>query len=65
MYDDDASLGMRLVIPPSLEKRIFEQAHDNLGHLGYHRAHERIVQNFFVFSLSRKLRQYIEHCQVC
>ena len=65
IYFDDRELGPRLVIPKNFEQEIFEIAHDQLGHLGYARTHERLTQTFYIFNLSKKLKEYIAHCPEC
>ena len=65
LYFDDVELGHRLVIPQSLEKEIFAAAHDQNGHLGYGRTHERLSSHFYIFDMSKKLKTYLAHCPDC
>lgn len=55
----------RLCIPASCEKTIFELAHDQNNHAGYHRAYQHLVSTVYVPRLSRKIRQYVKHCSSC
>ncbi|KAF7852733.1 hypothetical protein EAF04_010926 [Stromatinia cepivora] len=55
----------RPVVPKGMEGEMFEYAHDQIGHLGYDRTHERISANFYVFNISKKLRAYLYHCHQC
>ncbi|KAI0996230.1 hypothetical protein K3495_g11949, partial [Podosphaera aphanis] len=55
----------RPVIPRSMEKDIFQIAHDQLGHVGYLRTHERLNGNVYIFDLGKKLRSYLVHCREC
>lgn len=65
LYFDNRELGPRLVIPKAMAKALFKSAHDDLGHLGYERIHERLCQNFYIFRISTLLREYISHCAEC
>lgn len=55
----------RLCIPNSLEKEIFELAHDRQHHGGFHRTYDRIVSSMYIRHLAKNLRAYIEHCPEC
>ena len=55
----------RLCIPNSLEKEVFELAHDRQHHGGYHRTYDRISNSMYLRHLSKHLRTYIEHCPEC
>ncbi|POS82631.1 hypothetical protein EPUL_004731, partial [Erysiphe pulchra] len=55
----------RRVIPKTLEREIFTFAHDQLGHIGFDRTHQRIVASFYVFDITKKLRNFIYHCHQC
>lgn len=55
----------RPVVATALESDFFSYAHDQLGHGGYERTHERIAANFYIFNISKKLRSYLHHCHQC
>ena len=55
----------RICIPSSLEKEIFQLAHDANAHAGIHRCYSRVVDTIFIPRLSGKLRRYIQHCPSC
>ena len=55
----------RLCVPSSMEKELFEQAHDMSSHGGYHRCHDRLSHSLYIRHLSKRLRQYIAHCPQC
>ena len=57
----------RLCIPNTkdLEREIFEMAHDNHHHSGFHRACRRITETIYMRHLSRRLRLYIASCLAC
>ncbi|RDL33672.1 uncharacterized protein BP5553_08040 [Venustampulla echinocandica] len=55
----------RPVVPKAMEHDIFDNAHDQLGHPGYDRVHERIAGNFYIFNASKRLREYLWHCHHC
>ena len=65
IYSDERELGLRLVIPTPIEKEIFVAAHNQLGHPGFARTHERVTQAFYIFGLGKKLKSYIAHCPDC
>lgn len=54
----------RLCIPEPLVKDIFDIAH-NEGHLGFERCYEVIVRSWYIYGLTRRLRDYIRYCPQC
>ena len=56
---------LRLCIPASVEKEVFQLAHDELGHPGYARTHERLTDGVYVLSMAKKLHEFIRHCPHC
>ncbi|SLM34971.1 transposon tf2-1 polyprotein [Lasallia pustulata] len=55
----------RLCIPKSLEKKVFELAHDDNHHCGFHRAYDAVTSNLYLRKLSKRLKRYIDHCYSC
>ena len=55
----------RSCIFKSIEKEVFQLAHDENQHAEIHRSYERISSILYISRLSRKLRRYIEHCFSC
>ena len=55
----------RLCVSASVEKKIFNLAHDQNQHSGTTRCFHRIKESIFIFRLSKKLRTYIDHCFQC
>ncbi|SLM33922.1 Ribonuclease H-like domain [Lasallia pustulata] len=55
----------RLCIPKSLEKKVFELAHDDNHHCGFHRAYDAVTSNLYLRKLSKHLKRYIDHCYSC
>ena len=55
----------RLCIPASCEAEVFRMSHDDNQHAGRHRCYQRIADSLYVPRLSRKLRQYLDHCPSC
>ena len=55
----------RLCISKSLDKKIFMLTYDNNQHFEINRCYVRISESLYIFHLSRKLRQYINHCFNC
>lgn len=56
---------LRLCISESCEKTIFELAHDQNNHADHHRTYHRLVESVFMSRMSKKVRQYINHCSSC
>lgn len=55
----------RLCVPNALEKDIFQLAHDQQYHGGYHRTYKRIVASLYICHLQQHLRTYIQYCPEC
>ena len=64
-YQDEFNERERLCIPKKAEQKIFELAHDNHSHAGFHRSYERIVETYYMRHLTRRLKRYIVHCPEC
>ena len=47
------------------KRKIFQLAHDENQHVDVYRCYDRIINSIYVSRLSRKIRQYIEHCFSC
>lgn len=56
---------VRLCLPPTFEKEMFEQCHDKRAHVGYHRTFECITESLYFNKLAKRLRTYLQHCPVC
>ncbi|KAI1000524.1 hypothetical protein K3495_g7671 [Podosphaera aphanis] len=61
----DVHENYRPVIPRSIEKEISQISHDQLGHVGHFRTHERLNGNVYIFDLGKKLRSYLFYCREC
>lgn len=61
--EDD--VGQRLCIPRAMEGDIFDAAHDEQYHVGFHRLHARIAPQYFIRKLSSRLKKYLRHCHEC
>ena len=48
-----------------LEQEVFKLAHDEMGHLGYARTHEKLTTGLFIYNMAIKLHEYIRHCPHC
>ena len=62
---DDEELGRRLVTPTEFDQELFYEAHDNTGHPGYARTHERLAREFYIFNMAKKLKDFVAHCPDC
>lgn len=65
LYFDDDEKGLRLCVPSSLEEEVFKLAHDEMGHPGYTRIHERLTEGLYIFNMATKLHKFIRHCPHC
>ena len=65
IYHVGPSGKQRLCIPKDLEQEIFALAHDERSHSGFYRTYEHIAEALYIRHLARRLKKYIEHCQVC
>ena len=63
--DPDPERGLRLCLPTSMEAEVFKLAHDEMGHPGYARTHERLTGSIYVYNLATKLHEYLRHCPHC
>lgn len=55
----------RLCIPESLEKEVFQLAHDGNFHAGFHTTYARISPSVYIRGLSKHLHIYLKHCPEC
>lgn len=67
IYYQDPKMRLRLCIPgyDGLIKEIFQLTHDETGHPGYVRSHERNTPTLFIQRLSQRLHEYLRHCPAC
>ena len=65
LYFDDDEKGLRLCIPTAMEAEVFKLAHDEMGHPGYARTHEKLTQGLYIFNMATKLHEFIRHCPHC
>ena len=64
-YQDETNDRLRLCISKKLKKKFFELAHDNHSHEKFQRIYNRIVFNYYMRHLTRRLKRYIQHCFSC
>ena len=64
-YKDEYDDRERLCIPKSMEREVFDLAHDKRSHGGFHRTYEQIVGSYYMRHLTRRLKRYIQHCPDC
>ncbi|KAH4258570.1 hypothetical protein HBI04_146040 [Parastagonospora nodorum] len=55
----------RLCVPKAMMKEVFNVAHDQNFHAGYHRTYDRIRSTMFIRSLAPQLKKYIRYCGPC
>ena len=61
----DGERGLRLCLPTSMEAEVFKLAHDEMGHPGYARTHERLTGSIYIYNMATKLHEYLRHCPHC
>lgn len=59
------SNGPRIVVSEDLAKVIIDRIHTKFGHLGMTRMNEMISRQYHIFDLSKKIKKYVERCDVC
>ena len=64
-HKDQDNLRERLCVPDTLAMEVFQIAHDELGHPGYHRTHARVTESIHIHQLAKKLKTFIKHCPKC
>jgi len=64
-FRDFANGRDRLCIPTSMEREVFEIAHDHHHHQGVDRCHDRLRASVYIHHMLRRLRMYIDHCWPC
>jgi len=64
LYFDDVEYGhgLRLCLPAALEREVFQKAHNEMGHPGYARTHEKLTRSVYIFNMSTKLHEYLRYC---
>ena len=62
LYYKDFKKKLRLCIFDSMIKKIFEQTYNQSEHFEFAVIYEKIIENFYIFKLSKKLRDYIKNC---
>ena len=62
LYYKNSEKKLRFCIFDCMIKKVFEQTHDQSEHFGFAATHEKIIENLYIFKLSKKLRDYIKNC---
>ena len=65
LYFKDPERGLRLCIPKNIQSDLFKANHDDIGHPGFARTHERLVEQVYIRDLTKHLKEYIQGCNVC
>ena len=65
LYYKNFKKKLRLCIFDNMIKKIFEQSYDQSKHFGFVVTYKRIIENFYIFKLSKKLCDYIKNCSQC
>ena len=58
-YQDEMNDLLRLCILKKLKKKFFELVHDSHSHERFQRIYDRIVFNYYMRHLTRRLKRYI------
>ena len=62
LYYKNFEKGLRFCILNNMIKKVFEQTHDQSKHSEFVATYERIIENLYIFKLSKKLCDYIKNC---
>ena len=67
IYYKDLEIGLHLDVPStdSIEKELFQQAHNKMRHLRYIRTHKCLTKSLYFFNLFKKLYEFIWSCLQC
>ena len=65
LYFDDDEKGLRLCISSVMKTEVFKLVHDEMGHPGYARTHERLMKGLYIFGMIIKLHEFIRYCPHC
>lgn len=55
----------RLCIPESMQREVFQLAHNGNFHAGFHTTYARISPSIYIKGLSKHLQTYLKHCPEC
>ena len=61
LYFDDNEKDLRLYIPSAMKTKVFKFIHNEMGHFGYARTHERLTKELYIFEMIIKLHEFIHH----
>ena len=56
---------LQVIIPESLKRVVFQQLHDQAGHLGMHKTLEKVKERFYWPDYERDIATWIQECQEC
>ena len=48
-----------------MKQKMFKLTYDSQNHDDFHKTYERIVENYYMRYLIRRLKRYILHCSQC
>ena len=55
----------RVILLEEEKQRILKQAHDDRGHMGYHRTLNHVSEFYFWKSLTQCVKSYVQSCEQC
>ena len=55
----------RLCVSVAMKQEIFKITHDLSSHDDFHRIYDKVVNSMYFKQLTKRLRNYIEHCSEC
>ena len=64
-YKNDREYRLQLVVPKICVKTILKMLHDDLGHLGIDKTHDKIRRRYYWNNSFRDVAQYIGNCMIC
>lgn len=64
-YIDPSDKSLKLCIPKSCLQQMMQKAHDDIGHLGFHKVYRKMSEDLHANHLAKNLRNYINSCPTC
>jgi len=55
----------KIVVPPSLRKKLIEDAHEQFGHPGQNKMLELISPYYYWKEIITDISNYVKHCEIC
>ena len=64
-FQDKKNERLRLCIFKAIKARIFKLSHNAQTHEEFSRIYDKIIVNYYMRNLIRRLKRYLKHCLLC